>query len=210
MATQLPGVFHQFAPVLDHYGYAALAILVGLEGVGIPLPGQLVLVAGGIYAGAGQLSMVAVLTVGWLAAILGDNAGYAIGRFGGRRLVLRFGRRVGLTKDRLAATERFFARRGNLVVPAARFVDGLRQANGIAAGLADMGWWRFLAGNVLGATAWVGLWVSAGYFAGNHIAALYQGFQRYQNYLLAAVAAVGVAAVLRWAVKRRSGDKATA
>ncbi len=115
----------------------------------------------------------------------------------------RFGRYAFLTEGRLAAMERFFARRGNIVVPVARFVDGLRQANGIVAGLAQQGWWRFLTYNVAGATAWVGVWVSVGYLAADHIAPIYAGVQRYQKYVLAALAVVVVAAVVRWLAGRR-------
>jgi membrane protein DedA with SNARE-associated domain len=204
MSTQLPGVFHSLSPVLDRYGYAGVLVLVGLEGVGVPLPGQLMLIAAGISAGAGQLNLILVFLVALLAAIGGDNIGYGIGRYGGRRLVVRFGRYVLLTEERLAATQRFFAKRGNVVVPLARFVDGLRQATGLAAGVAQMGWWRFLAYNALGGTAWVVAWVLTGYFAGNHVETIYDGFLRYQKYVLAGCAAVVVALLVRWALKRRS------
>ena len=110
MSSDLPGVFQSFAPTLDRYGYAAVILLVGLEGVGIPLPGQIILITAGIYAGAGHLNLFLVLILGLLAAIGGDNAGYAIGRYGGRALVERFGRYVFLSDKRLKATERFFAK----------------------------------------------------------------------------------------------------
>jgi membrane protein DedA with SNARE-associated domain len=117
MSSQLPGVLNSLAPVLDHHGYTALIVLVAVEGFGIPLPGQTVLIAAGIYAGTGQLNLIAVPALGLLAAVAGDNIGYAIGRCGGRRLVLRFGRFVLLTEGRVAAAERFFTKRGNIVVP---------------------------------------------------------------------------------------------
>jgi membrane protein DedA with SNARE-associated domain len=203
MSAQLPGILQSLAPVFDRYGYVALTALIGVEGFGFPAPGQLILVAAGVYAKTGQLNLVAVLALGLLAAVSGDNIGYAIGRYGGRPLVRRFGRYVLLTEGQLAAAERFFAKRGNIVVPVARFVDGLRQANGIVAGLAQMRWWRFLAYNILGATAWVGLWVLVGYLAGDHIAAVYTGFRRYQKYLLAGLAAIVVAVIIQWVVRHR-------
>ncbi|OBJ48881.1 DedA family protein [Mycobacterium sp. 1423905.2] len=204
MSAPLPGILQSLAPLLDRHGYAAVLVLVGVEGFGVPLPGQTVLVVGGIYAATGQLNLAAVLALGFLAAVGGDNIGYAIGRFGGRRLVVRFGRYVFLTEDRVAAAERFFAARGNIVVPVARFVDGLRQANGIVAGMAGMGWWRFLTYNALGGAAWVGLWVSLGYLAGDHIGAIYERIERYQVYLLAALAVVVSVVLVRWLRKRRS------
>lgn len=209
MTAQLPGILHSLAPALDRYGYAAVLALVGVEGFGIPAPGQTILIAAGIYAGAGQLNLALILTLGFVAAVGGDNIGYAIGHYGGRPLVLRFGRRVFLTEERLAAAERFFAARGNIVVPIARFVDGLRQANGIVAGLAQMPWWRFLGYNALGAAAWVGLWVLVGYAAGDHIGTIFHEFQRYERYLLAAVALAVVVALVRARLTRRSRDAGT-
>jgi membrane protein DedA with SNARE-associated domain len=86
-----------------------------------------VLIAAAIYAGAGKLNIVVVGVIGFLAAVLGDNLGFAIGHFGGRRLVLRLGRYVLLTPARLDTAERFFTRHGGKIVTIARFVEGLRQ-----------------------------------------------------------------------------------
>jgi membrane protein DedA with SNARE-associated domain len=208
MSDHLPGVFSSLTPVLDHHGYAALMVLVGVEGFGIPFPGQTMLIAAGIYASAGQLDLVAVLLLGLVAAIVGDNIGYAIGRCAGRRLVLRFGRYVFLTEERVKSTERFFARRGTLLVPVARFVDGLRQATGMVAGMAQMSWLRFLTYNGLGSIAWVGVWVFVGYLAGDHIGAIYAQIERYEEYVLAAVVAIVAAVLVRWALKRRSRSEA--
>lgn len=203
MSAQLPGIFASLAPTLDRFGYAAIVVLVGLEGIGIPLPGQIILIAGGIYSASGHLNLALVLLAGLLAAVGGDNAGYAIGRYGGRELVSRFGPYMFLTTDRLARTERFFARRGHIVVSVGRFVDGLRQASGIAAGLARMDWRRYLAYNGLGSAVWVAVWVFAGYFAGNHIAELYGGLERYGAYLLATCAAVAVAVAVGLVLRHR-------
>ena len=210
MSEQLPGVFQSLAPLLDRHGYLAVIVLVGVEGFGIPFPGQTILIAAGLYAATGQLNLVAVLTLGLLAAVVGDNIGYAIGRCGGRRLVVRFGRFVFLTEERVAAAERFFVRRGPIVVPTARFVEGLRQANGIVAGMVQMAWLRFLLYNALGAVAWVGVWVFVGYLAGDHITAIYNKIERYQTHLLATAAVIGLALVIRWVLKRRSRREAAA
>lgn len=208
MSSQLPGIFHSLEPILDRYGYAAVVVLVGVEGFGIPLPGQTVLIVAGVWAGAGQLSLLAVLALGVLAAVGGDNIGYAVGRFGGRELILRFGRYVFFTEERLIATERFFDRRGQLVVPMARFVEGMRQANGIVAGLGGMRWWRFFSFNAIGGITWVLVWVLTGYLAGNHIDDLYRRFEHYQFYFYAVAAAVVIGLLVRWAAKRRSRNAA--
>jgi len=188
----LPGFLAPLGSSLEHYGLWAVALFVFLEDFGIPVPGETVLIAGAVFAGSGQLNIVAVGVVGFLAAVAGDNIGYAIGRFGGRALVERWGRYVFLTKERLDKAERFFERHGGKIIVVARFIEGLRQANGIIAGITGMRWLKFLACNALGAALWVGTWVSVGYFAGQHITAVYNAITNYSLY--AAIAAVVVIA----------------
>jgi membrane protein DedA with SNARE-associated domain len=202
MGPALPGILGSLAPVLNHYGYLAVVGLVLVEGFGVPAPGQTILVAAGVYAGAGQLNILWVAVLGFLAATTGDNIGYAIGHFGGRAAVLRFGRFVGLNNERLNKTEVFFRHHGGKIVPVARFIDGLRQANGIVAGLANMSWWRFLAANATGAALWVTLWTLVGYLAGNHIGVIYAEFKRYETYILIALGIVAAAFIGHWAWRR--------
>ncbi|WP_063821912.1 bifunctional DedA family/phosphatase PAP2 family protein [Pseudonocardia dioxanivorans] len=193
----LPGVFGDLAPFLDSYGYLAVAALLFVEDFGVPAPGETILIAAAVYAGAGRLNLAAVVAVGVVAATAGDNVGFAIGHFGGRALVLRFGRHVGITDARLDRAERFFSRHGGKVVVAARFVEGLRQINGVVAGLANMPWRRFLVFNLLGAALWVGTWASIGYLAGDHLGTIYAQFHRYERYVLAALALVVAVLVTR-------------
>lgn len=190
---ELPGFLNSLAGPLEHYGVWAILLLVLLEDFGIPVPGETVLIAGAIFAGSGRLNIVAVGVIGFVAAVVGDNIGYAIGRFGGRVLVERWGKYIFLTAERLDKAEAFFDRQGGKIIVIARFVEGLRQANGIIAGITGMHWLRFLAYNALGAALWVGTWVSAGYFAGQHITAIYHDITTYSLY--AAIAAVVVIAV---------------
>ena len=184
----LPGFLAPLGSPLEHYGLWAIALFVLVEDFGIPVPGETVLIAGAVFAGAGRLNIVAVGVVGFVAAVSGDNIGYAIGRFGGRALVERWGKYVFLTEERLDKAEQFFARHGGKIIVVARFIEGLRQANGIIAGITGMRWLRFLAFNALGAALWVGTWVSVGYFAGQHITTVYDAITNYSLY--AAIAAV--------------------
>jgi membrane protein DedA with SNARE-associated domain len=108
-----------------------------------------------------------------------------------------------VTEKRLNKAEEFFKRHGGKIVGVARFVDGLRQLNGVVAGIAGMPWRRFLAFNALGAVVWVTVWTSVGYFAGGHLTAIYQGFHRYQIVVLAAAGALILAALARWLWRRR-------
>jgi membrane protein DedA with SNARE-associated domain len=202
-AQPLPGLLASLAPVLDHYGYVAVGGFITLEDFGIPVPGETILIAAAVYAGAGRLNIFLVALVAVLAAIVGDNIGYAIGFFGGRALVLRFGTYVRLTSERLDKAEAFFARYGGFVVAGARFIEGLRQANGIVAGISRMRWPRFLAFNALGAVLWVAVWTSVGYLAGSHITAIYDAVTRYSLYVLIGLVLVVAAVIARAVVRRR-------
>jgi membrane protein DedA with SNARE-associated domain len=198
----LPGFLNALASPLQHYGIWAIGFLVLVEDFGIPVPGETILIAGAIYAGAGKLNVVTVGVVAVIAAIIGDNVGFAIGHFGGRALALRWGRYVFLTEARLDRAEEFFGRHGGKIITVARFIEGLRQANGIIAGISGMRWRRFLAFNGLGAALWVGTWVSIGYLAGNHITTIYHYITQYSYYVLIA-AVILIIAYIIWHLRHR-------
>jgi membrane protein DedA with SNARE-associated domain len=166
------------APLLARYGYLALFGMVGVESFGIPAPGQSILIVAAALTSSGGLDLVAVAVVAFAAATLGDNASYAVGRYGGRALVARFGRYVGMTEGRVARWSGRFSRHGAKLVVLARFVDGLRQSNGVIAGMAGMTWRRFALLNCTGALLWVALWASVGWILGRHAGALYPGLHR--------------------------------
>jgi membrane protein DedA with SNARE-associated domain len=207
----LPGFLNSLASPLQHYGLWAILAFVLVEDFGIPVPGETILIAGAIYAGSGRLNIVAVGVIGFFAAILGDNIGYAIGRFGGRALVERLGKYVFLTAERLDKAEASFNRQGGKIITIARFIEGLRQANGIIAGITRLHWLRFLAFNALGAALWVGTWVSVGYFAGQHIDTIYHDITTYSLYvLIAAVVLLAGWLLLRLRKHRRTTSEAAA
>jgi membrane protein DedA with SNARE-associated domain len=89
----------------------------------------------------------------------------------------------------------------------ARFVEGLRQANGIIAGITGMHWTKFLPFNMLGAALWVGLWVSVGYFSGSHIDSIYHTVTKYQTYFAIVVVLAILALIGRHLWRRRKGRK---
>ena len=200
----LPGVLHSLEPTLNQYGYLAVAALVMLEDFGVPVPGETVLILGAVYAGAGRLNVWLVALLGFVAAVTGDNIGFAIGHFGGRPLVERYGRYIFLTSERIDKTTAFFQRHGGKIVIVARFIEGLRQANGIIAGISGMHWAKFLVFNAIGAALWVAVWVSVGYFSGSHIDSIYNTAARYSTYLAIAAGIVVLAWVARAAWRRRA------
>ena len=205
----LPGFLNALSGTLQHYGLWAIGLLITLEDFGVPVPGETILIAGAIFAGAGRINVVALGAVAFVAAVIGDNIGFAIGHFGGRALALRFGKYVFLTEERLNKAEAFFDRRGSIVITFARFVEGLRQANGIIAGITGMHWLRFVVFNAIGAALWVGTWVTIGYFAGNNITTVYHYITLYSYYVLAGLVVLIVGYIV-WRRRRRRRAAASA
>ncbi|MGW3045758.1 DedA family protein, partial [Kitasatospora sp. NPDC001159] len=199
----LPGALAGLAPLLDHYGYLAVALLVLLDNCGIPVPGQTILVLASVYAGAGHLDFAAVLLIAAGAATLGNSLGYLIGDTGGRAFVHRWGRYVLLTPARMERADGFFARHGGKVVTVARFVDGLRQYNGIIAGTTEMPWRRFSVFNLIGAVLWTGAWGTFGYVAGANIGAVYQTAIRYQFWFAIGLGLLVAAFLIRQVLRYR-------
>ena len=152
------------APYIRQYGYWAIFLSIFLEDFGLPLPGETVLIICSLFAILGNLNLAYVGILGFLGAVLGDNTGYAIGYFGGRRIALKWGKYVFLTEKRLHKFENFFSVHGGKIVTVARFIQGLRQFNGIIAGISEMKWKRFLLFNLTGAGLWVGLWIGLAFY----------------------------------------------
>jgi membrane protein DedA with SNARE-associated domain len=196
--VHLPGFLHSLEPTLNHYGYLAVAGFVLLEDFGVPVPGETILILGAVYAGTGRLNIWLVAILGFVAAVAGDNIGFAIGHFGGRALALRYGRYIFLTKERLDKATDFFERRGGWIIIVARFIEGLRQANGIIAGISGLHWAKFLAFNMIGAALWVGVWTSVGYFAGDNITSIYDAISHYTLFVVIGLVVV----ILAWIGRR--------
>jgi len=187
----LPGFLQSLEGPLDHYGYWAIALLLLLENIGIPVvPGEFSLIAGAIFAGTGRagLNVVVVGVVAVLASFCGAEIGYLIGRFAGREIVLRYGKYVLVKPHHLDRAEGIVSRWGGLVVIIARYIVGLREANGIIAGITQMRWHTFTLFNAVGACAWVATWVAIGDLAGDNINTIYKDVNRYSLYVLIGLA----------------------
>jgi membrane protein DedA with SNARE-associated domain/membrane-associated phospholipid phosphatase len=150
----------------DRFGYAVVLVGIFFESVGIPLPGETVLLAGGFFARQGSLQLWKVIVFAIIAAVLGDNTGYWIGRRAGRGLLERHGRKVGITPERLQVVEQFFARHGSRTVLFARFISGVRVLAAITAGIAGIKWRRFALFEACGAVLWSIAVAAAGYWFG--------------------------------------------
>jgi membrane protein DedA with SNARE-associated domain len=204
--TAIEHAFGSLTPLLHEYGAIVVLLVLMLESMGLPLPGETVLILASVLAARGDLSLPSLLVCAWAGAVLGDNIGYAVGRTLGRAVVLRLGGKIGLNADRLHKVEEVFARYGPVTVGFARFVAILRQLNGVVAGTLGMEWRRFLLFNALGGALWVLAWSLAGYFLGAHvhdIAAIVHDF----GMVGAALAIVVIVAVawFKWPRRRQVG-----
>lgn len=175
---------------IQDYGLWFLFAIVCLESAGLWLPGETALIAAGVLAAKGHLSIAAVIVVATTAAIVGDNIGYWIGRKAARPLLFRFERLRRYADRVLPPAERLFQRHGGKAVFLARFFGGLRVTGAWMAGITRMRWWRFLFWNAAGGIVWalsVGL---LAYYAGKAAA---DALARYGVY---AAIAGGIAVVV--------------
>ena len=152
------------------YGSLAVAGVVCLESMGLPLPGEAILIAAAIYAGkTGQLGIYQVIAAASAGAIVGDNIGYWIGREIGFRLLVRYGSYVGLTEPRIKVGQYLFQRHGGKIVFFGRFVAFLRTYAALLAGMNRMSWPHFLLMNALGGICWATLFGGGAYLFGAQV-----------------------------------------
>jgi membrane protein DedA with SNARE-associated domain len=155
---------------LGVYGYLVVGLLVALESMGVPLPGETVLLAAAAYAGAGErLNVAGVIGCAAAGAIVGDTVGYWLGRFGGLPLLERYGRYIWLSRRKLARAQAYFERHGGKTVFFGRFVAFLRMFAALLAGVGRMPYGRFLTYNVLGGVCWAVVMGSLGYTLGRNL-----------------------------------------
>jgi membrane protein DedA with SNARE-associated domain len=151
--------------LLSNYGYLAVFALVGMESLGVPLPGETMLITASVYAGATHnLTIEGVIGAAIAGAIIGDNIGYTIGYKGGYRLLLRHGARLHINQRHLKIARYLFDRHGGKVVFFGRFVSILRTYAAFLAGVSHMHWRRFFAYNAAGGVVWSVAFGLAGYY----------------------------------------------
>jgi membrane protein DedA with SNARE-associated domain len=185
--------------LIERYGYLVVFLGVMLEGVGIPLPGETVLITAGVLAHRGSLTLWETTVMGSLGAVVGGQAGYCVGRFGGRPFVLRWGRYAFITPERLGRAERFFEQHGGRAVFFTRFITGLRVFGALVAGMSRMSWSKFTLYSVLGGVVWATAAVALGYFLWASIGLVEHWIGRISLLLVAALVLV---VVLRWSYRK--------
>jgi len=187
----LPGTLlsqHDLIHFISIYGYGVIALIIGLESLGLPLPGETILITTAIYAGRSHhLNIWFVVGAAALGAIVGNTIGFWIGREGGYRLLLRYGPHLHITEARLKLGQFLFRRHGGAIIFFSRFIPVLRAFGALLAGANRMGWPSFFLFNVAGAMVWAILFGGGAYYLGTKI----HSFTRY-----AGIGAAGAAVIL--------------
>ncbi len=187
---------------LESYGYLVVFLLVLIESIGVPVPGETALIGAALYAGSTHnLEIEWVILAAIAGAIIGDNIGFSIGRYGGARVLLRHGHRIGLDEGRLKIGIWLFRRHGGKVVFWGRFVSILRTYAAFLAGTNQMAWGRFLVFNAAGAVVWATFFGVVYYVFGSAV-------QRLSTAIDIGVGVAGVALVVAFIVwtKRKEGE----
>jgi len=161
---------HELIDIIATNGYWIVVLAIGLECLGLPLPGESILIAAAIYAGSSHaLNIWLVIGAAALGAILGNTIGFWIGREGGYRLLLRYGRRFGMTDDRIKLGQYLFLKHGGKIVFFGRFIAVLRVFVALFAGANQMNWRHFLFFNVVGSIVWAILYGAGAYYLGGKL-----------------------------------------
>jgi membrane protein DedA with SNARE-associated domain len=156
--------------LIESYGYLAVFILVALESLGVPLPGETALIVAATYAGAThRLNPVLIFLVGSAAAIIGDTCGYWIGDKGGYPLLKRYGSKVRLDEGKLKVARYLFSRHGGSMVFFGRFVSVLRTYAAFLAGVNKMRYRRFILFNASGGIIWCAIYTFGAYWFGSSL-----------------------------------------
>jgi membrane protein DedA with SNARE-associated domain len=199
-------IFDLLRSALAHYGYWAIAGALLLENAGVPVPGETVLLLASFLAYSERsLQLPWIIMVGTVAATLGDNVGYAIGHYGGRRLLDRYRNIFRVSDAAVARGERLFLRYGAVAILFARFVFGMRVIAGPMAGVLRMPWKKFAVFNFLGAGLWVTVISVLGYAFGSRWKLLMQFMKRF-DLALVAVFVVIIAAMWWRSRKEKQGE----
>ena len=165
----MPDFAHHLTRLLQSYTYPVLLLLVLLESLGVPLPGEIALVTAAAYASSGRISIFIVIALAALGAIVGGVLGYWIGIKGGLPLVTRYGAYIGVRKSHVDRAHAFFERNGSKTILFGRFIAILRTWAAIVAGAAAMSFAKFVTYNTIGSIVWAIVFGWLGYYFGRDL-----------------------------------------
>jgi membrane protein DedA with SNARE-associated domain len=163
-----------FAQFIDQYGYIAVALLVAIESMGVPLPGETAVITAAAFAATGDLSATGVVVAGVIGIVIGGTGGYWLGRWRGQALLTRYGHWLWLNERRVQSAESYFRRHGMKTVFFGRYVVLLRIIGSLLAGMMRMPFARFSVVNFGGGALWVVTFTALGYLFGENLPRLHR------------------------------------
>jgi len=198
----MPDFAHHLSRLLQESTYPAVFTLVLLESLGVPLPGEIVLVTAAAYASLGHVSIYIVIVLAAVGAIVGGVLGYLIGLKGGLPLAAHYGKYIGVQRSHLDRAHAFFEKNGAKTILFGRFIALLRTWAAVVAGAACMSFTRFVTYNTIGSIGWAIVFGWLGYYFGRDLPLLEAYISRVSFVLLISLA-IGVLAFLIWKRRRR-------
>lgn len=201
----MPDFAHHVTRLLAAYTYPVLFLLVLLESLGIPLPGEIALVTAAAYASHGRISIYLVIILAAAAASVGGVLGYWIGLKGGLPLISRYGGYIGIRKSHVEKAHAFFERNGSKTILFGRFIAVLRTWAAVVAGAACMSLSKFVTYNTIGSVAWAIVFGVLGFYFGRDLPLLEQYISR-ASFAVFLFAAVAFAAYLIYIRRTRQLD----
>ncbi len=202
----MPDFAHHLTRLLQSYTYPVLLLLVLLESLGVPLPGEIALVTAAAYASSGRISIFIVIALAAIGAIVGGVLGYWIGIKGGLPLVTRYGAYVGVRKSHVDRAHAFFERNGSKTILFGRFIAILRTWAAIVAGAAAMSFTKFVTYNTIGSIVWAIVFGWLGYYFGRDLPLL----EKYISRASFGVLILATIVIVILVVIKRKKSKATA
>jgi membrane protein DedA with SNARE-associated domain len=199
----MPDLAHHLMRLLHLYTYPVLFLLVMIESLGIPLPGEIALVTAAAYASHGQISIYVVVALAAIAAVVGGILGYWIGVKGGLPLIARYGGYVGVRKSHIDKAHAFFERNGGKTILFGRFIAILRTWAALIAGAACMSFTKFVTFTTMSSVVWAIVFGFLGYYFGRDLPLLEEYISRFSF----AVLAIGALGVVFYVVYRRQKGK---
>ncbi|MGR5212633.1 DedA family protein [Vibrio rotiferianus] len=185
-------------PLLEQYGYLALVISIFLEGLGIPMPGQSMMIAASIISSEHVMNLSLVMIVSWLSCFFGNNCGYLIGYYFEGWL----DKKGYISGPKMQKLQSSIQRYGPACLVVSRFVEGMKQFMPLACGIAKMPRKEFLLGNALATTIWVAVFSLLTNFAFEHLSVLSQ-FYTEHRYLIWSSAALLFSLMIIALLKRK-------
>lgn len=200
-----PAMTPTLAGLVARYGYATVAGIITLEGIGLPVPGETILITAAAVAARGELSILGVVLAAFAGVVLGGSGGYWIGRAGGLKLLRRHGKLFHMDAQRLDRAHHYFERHGAWTVFIARFVALLRMLAGVLAGVGCMGFARYSVANAAGGLAWAGVFGALGYEFGTNLPLL-ERYGARASLVVALLVAIVAGLVILWRRFGRCSD----